>query len=280
MFTTLISANELQQLIQNQQDVMLLDVRFDLNDPTFGQQVYELGHLAGAHYLHLERELSGVLSGHNGRHPLPERKHLAHWLRSHGLTSNTQVVVYDQGSSMFAARAWALLRWLGHENVAVLNGGLPAWLRAGGQLSTEVPQLSAQTDWQPQDSLLQVVEASAVMANIHNQQALVVDARSEERFAGEAHPLDKVSGHIPGAANLFFQRNLDAQQQFLGAEALQAIWQPIAHSKPIIHQCGSGVTACVNLLAQKHAGLGDGQLYVGSWSEWTSDGARPVAIAE
>lgn len=277
MFTTLISAQELQQLLQSQQPLLILDVRFDLNDPTFGQQVYDVGHIAGAHYLHLERELSGVVSGHNGRHPLPERKHLAHWLRNHALTADTQVVIYDQGSTMFAARAWALLRWLGHEAVAVLNGGLPAWLRAGGSLSTEVPTKPAASDWQPQESLLQVVEANDVLGNIKTQQALVVDARSDERYAGEPHPLDKVSGHIPGAANVFFQRNLDDKQQFLSAEQLQALWKPIVSNKPVIHQCGSGVSACVNLLAQKHAGLGDGSLYVGSWSEWTSDASRPVA---
>ena len=280
MYTTLINANELQQLLHTDSRVLLLDVRFDLNDATFGQQVYDVGHIAGAHYLHLDRELSGVVSGHNGRHPLPERKHLAHWLRNHGLTSRTQVVIYDQGSAMFAARAWALLRWLGHEAVAVLNGGLPAWLRAGGTLSTDLPKQPEVTDWQAGDSLLQVVSADDVMANIQSQEALVVDARSTERFDGEPHPLDKVSGHIPRAANLFFQQYLDAQQQFLSAEALQKLWQAVAHGKPLIHQCGSGVTACVNLLAQKHAGLGDGRLYVGSWSEWTSDNSRPIVMAE
>ena len=181
---------------------------------------------------------------------------------------------------MFAARAWALLRWLGHEAVAVLNGGLPAWLRAGGTLSTDLPKQPEVTDWQAGDSLLQVVNADEVMANIQTQEALVVDARSAERFEGEPHPLDKVSGHIPRAANLFFQQNLDAQQQFLSADALQKLWQAVAHGKPLIHQCGSGVTACVNLLAQKHAGLGDGRLYVGSWSEWTSDNSRPIVMAE
>ena len=163
MYTTLITAQELQALQQTPQPVLLLDVRFDLNDATFGQQVYDVGHIAGAHYLHLDRELSGVVSGHNGRHPLPERKHLAHWLRNHGLNANTQVVIYDQGSTMFAARAWALLRWLGHEAVAVLNGGLPAWLRAGGSLSTEVPAKPEATDWQTGESLLQVVSADEVM---------------------------------------------------------------------------------------------------------------------
>ena len=280
MYTTLINANELQQLLQTDSRVLLLDVRFDLNDATFGQQVYDVGHIAGAHYLHLDRELSGVVSGHNGRHPLPERKHLAHWLRNHGLTSDTQVVIYDQGSAMFAARAWALLRWLGHEAVAVLNGGLPAWLRAGGALSTELPKQPEVTDWHAGDSLLQVVSADEVMANIQSQEALVVDARSAERFDGEPHPLDKVSGHIPRAANLFFQQNLDAQQLFFFFFFLQKLWQAVAHGKPLIHQCGSGVTACVNLLAQKHAGLGDGRLYVGSWSEWTSDNSRPVVMAE
>ena len=280
MYTTLINANELQQLLHTDSRVLMLDVRFDLNDATFGQQVYDVGHIAGAQYLHLDRELSGVVSGHNGRHPLPERKHLAHWLRNHGLTSGTQVVIYDQGSAMFAARAWALLRWLGHEAVAVLNGGLPAWLRAGGTLSTDLPKQPEVTDWQAGDSLLQVVNADEVMANIQTQEALVVDARSAERFEGEPHPLDKVSGHIPRAANLFFQQNLDAQQLFLDAEALQKLWQAVAHGKPLIHQCGSGVTACVNLLAQKHAGLGDGRLYVGSWSEWTSDNSRPIVMAE
>lgn len=279
MYTTLISAQQLQQLQQQNQAILLLDVRFDLNDATFGQQVYELGHISGAFYLHLERELSGQVSGHNGRHPLPERKHLAHWLRNHGLQEGVQVVAYDQGSTMFAARAWALMRWLGHEQVAVLNGGLPAWLRAGGTLSNVEPQKPATTDWQPQESLLHIKTASDIEHNIQVAEAMVIDARSEERYAGEPHPLDKVSGHIPGAANVFFQRNLDAQHLFADQQTLQALWQPWASNKPLIHQCGSGVSACVNLLAQKHAGLGDGALYVGSWSEWTSDGQRPVSVA-
>lgn len=279
MYTTLISAQQLQQLQQQNQAILLLDVRFDLNDATFGQQVYELGHICGAFYLHLERELSGQVSGHNGRHPLPERKHLAHWLRNHGLQEGVQVVAYDQGSTMFAARAWALMRWLGHEQVAVLNGGLPAWLRAGGTLSNVEPQKPATTDWQPQESLLHIKTASDIEHNIQVAEAMVIDARSEERYAGEPHPLDKVSGHIPGAANVFFQRNLDAQHLFADQQTLQALWQPWASNKPLIHQCGSGVSACVNLLAQKHAGLGDGALYVGSWSEWTSDGQRPVSVA-
>lgn len=278
MYTTLISAQELQQLQQQNQAILLLDVRFDLNDATFGQQVYELGHIPNAFYLHLERELSGQVSGHNGRHPLPERKHLAHWLRNHGLQEGVQVVAYDQGSTMFAARAWALVRWLGYEQVAVLNGGLPAWLRAGGTLSSVVPQKPATTDWQPQESLLHIKTANDIERNIQVAEAVVIDARSEERYAGEPHPLDKVSGHIPGAANVFFQRNLDAQHLFADQQTLQALWQPWANNKPLIHQCGSGVSACVNLLAQKHAGLGDGALYVGSWSEWTSDGQRPVSV--
>ncbi|UOO91942.1 sulfurtransferase [Vitreoscilla stercoraria] len=278
MYTTLISAQELQQIQQQNQPVLLLDVRFDLNDATFGQQVYELGHIPGAFYLHLERELSGQVSGHNGRHPLPERKHLAHWLRNHGLQERVQVVAYDQGSTMFAARAWALVRWLGHEQVAVLNGGLPAWLREGGTLSNVAPQKPVTTDWQPQESLLHIKTASDIEHNIQMAEAVVIDARSEERYAGEPHPLDKVSGHIPGAANVFFQRNLDGQHLFISQEQLKALWQPWANNKPLIHQCGSGVSACVNLLAQKHAGLGDGALYVGSWSEWTSNGQRPVSV--
>lgn len=278
MYTTLINAQELQQLQQSQQKLLLLDVRFDLNDATFGQQVYELGHIDGAFYLHLERELSGQVSGHNGRHPLPERKHLAHWLRNHGLDEGVQVVAYDQGSTMFAARAWALLRWLGHEQVAVLNGGLPAWLRAGGTLTDTIPQKPAATNWQPQESLLQIKTVAEVEHNIQTSEAVVVDARSQERYAGEPHPLDKVSGHIPGAQNVFFQRNLDGQNLFISQEQLQQLWQPLAQKKPLIHQCGSGVSACVNLLAQKHAGLGDGALYVGSWSEWTSDSNRPISV--
>lgn len=280
MYTTLINAKQLQTLLSDGASVLVLDVRFDLNDATFGQQVYEVGHIPGAFYLHLERELSGVVSGHNGRHPLPERKHLAHWLRSHGLTDVTQVVVYDQGSAMFAARAWALLRWLGHENVAVLDGGLPQWLRLGGKLSDQAPSLPPASTWQPKDSLLQIKTVDQVQDNLQEAAWLLVDARSQSRYLGEPHPLDKVSGHIPGAANVFFQQNLDAQQQFLSPEQLQQIWKPLAQNKPLVHQCGSGVSACVNLLAQKHAGLGDGALYVGSWSEWTSSHNRAVSTAQ
>lgn len=277
MYTTLISARDLAALPADAS--VVLDCRFQLGDPAYGERAYLAGHLPGAHYLHLDTDLSGSKSGRNGRHPLPDSYLLAQKLGLLGVGADTQVVVYDDAGGMFAARAWFLLRMLGHRAVAVLDGGVAAWLRAGGVLSSALPSATP-CSFVPSPALTQVVDAAAVLANLAAPVFAVVDARSPERFRGEGETLDPVGGHIPAALNRFFQANLGADGCFKPAAELAAEWQVLLGGCPageVVHQCGSGVTACVNLLAMEHAGLVGSRLYPGSWSEWCSDPARPVS---
>jgi len=264
------------------EDVLVLDARFNLMQPNAGEAAWQAGHIPGALYAHLDRDLSGPKTGHNGRHPLPD---LAAWratLVSWGLTPATHVVVYDDAGGMFAARAWWLLRWVGHERVQVLDGGLSAWQSAGGATDTRVAQRtpSAAREWLPQPGWL--VRADEVLASLQGRspQLQLLDARAADRFRGENETLDPVGGHIPGAANRFFQLNL-AEGRFKSAQQLRAEFEaalPGQDLTQLVHQCGSGVTACHNLLALAHAGLPMGRLYAGSWSEWCADGARPRAV--
>lgn len=277
MYTTLISASDLAALPAD--TTVVLDCRFQLGDPAYGERAYLAGHLPGAHYLHLDTDLSGSKSGRNGRHPLPDSHLLAQKLGLLGIGADTQVVVYDDAGGMFAARAWFLLRMLGHRAVAVLDGGVAAWLRAGGVLNSILPPAKPRA-FVSSPALTQVVDVAAVLANLATPVFAVVDARSPERFRGEGETLDPVGGHIPAALNRFFQSNLGVDGCFKPAAALAAEWLALLGGRPageVVHQCGSGVTACVNLLAMEHAGLTGSRLYPGSWSEWCSDPARPVS---
>jgi thiosulfate/3-mercaptopyruvate sulfurtransferase len=274
----LVSAESLQALQAAGHAVLLLDCRFDLSDPQAGERAYAEGHLPGARYLHLDRDLSGPKTGRNGRHPLPDRQALAaacgHW----GIGPRTLVVCYDAQGGVYAARAWWLLRWLGHEPtcVAVLDGGLQAWRAAGGALSTEAPPVAAQSPYPatPEAAMPQI-DADTLLARLGRVR--LVDARAAERFRGEVEPLDPVAGHIPGATLRCFKDNLEGGR-FKPAAALRAEFEALATPAPeTVHQCGSGVTACHNLLAMEYAGLGGSVLYPGSWSEWCADPARPVA---
>ncbi|HJV05689.1 MAG TPA: sulfurtransferase [Chromobacteriaceae bacterium] len=277
MYTTLISAEQLQSL--GNQNVVILDCRFQLTDPDYGLAAYEAGHIPNAHHRHLDYHLSGVKTGSNGRHPLPDGQRLAVDFGALGITPEVQVVTYDDAGGMFAARAWWLLRWLGHEAVAVLDGGMAAWLAAGGALSTDAAHRST-CRFPIRNTLAEVVLADEVLANIAEPAFTLVDARSPERFRGEGENMDPVGGHIPGARNRFFMNNLQENGTFKPAAQLCAEWQqllgPVANGREVVHQCGSGVTACVNLLSMEHAGLTGSRLYAGSWSEWCSDPARPV----
>ena len=280
-YQTLISASELQHVPQHQ--LVLLDCRFKLSspvaDPDYGHAAYEAGHLPGAHYLHLDYHLSGTKNGSNGRHPLPDGQRLAVTLGSLGITPETQVVAYDDAGGMFAARAWWLLRWLGHANVAVLDGGFQAWQQAGGAIDTQPPARNA-TRFIMGEALESVVTLDEIAANLCTPQYQLIDARAPDRFAGENETLDPVGGHIPGAKNRFFMQNLAADGRFKPASQLQSEWLAILDGQPasdVILSCGSGVTACHNKLALEHAGLSGARLYAGSWSEWCSDLTRPVA---
>ncbi len=279
--TTLISAQELQALQAAARPLLLLDVSFDLADTTAGERAYAQGHLPGAHYLHLDRDLSGAKAAEGqvftGRHPLPEPAAFAQRLAALGLDAGMQVVAYDGQGGMYAARVWWMLRWLGHEAVAVLDGGLAAWQAAGGALGTDVPATRAGS-FQASASLAPSIQADSLQAQLGRVRLL--DARAGERYRGEVEPLDKQAGHIPGALNRFFKDNLQADGRFKPADALRADFEallpPFAASE-VVHQCGSGVTACHNLLAMEHAGLRGSRLYPGSWSEWSADPRRPVA---
>ncbi|MDC7691914.1 sulfurtransferase [Vogesella indigofera] len=277
MFTTLISASELQQL--GNRHTVLLDCRFRLNDPDFGRAAYDEGHLPGAHYLHLDYHLSGPKNGSNGRHPLPDGQRLAVSLGALGISPDTQVVAYDDAGGMYAARAWWLLRWLGHQAVAVLDGGIQAWQQAGGELDTGTPERDATrfSMGTPQESAVTLDE---IAANLCTPQYQLVDARAPDRFAGENETLDPVGGHIPGAKNRFFMDNLGSDGRFKPAAQLRSEWLALLDGTPagqVILSCGSGVTACHNKLALEYAGLSGARLYAGSWSEWCSDPTRPVA---
>jgi thiosulfate/3-mercaptopyruvate sulfurtransferase len=269
-YTTLISPAELRALT----DPLILDCSFDLADPAAGERAYAEGHIPGAHYLHLDRDLCGDKTGPDGtfrgRHPLPERETFAALLRRLGLRAGRQVVAYDRQGGPYASRAWWMLRWLGHAEVAVLDG---AW---DGELTTAVPTATP-TDWQPGEPLVRQIDAATLLARLGRVR--LIDARAAERFRGEVEPLDKAAGHIPGASNRFFKDNLAADGRFKPVAELRAELQALA-ADTVVHQCGSGVTACHNLLAMAHAGLDEasnGVLYPGSWSEWSADPARPIA---
>jgi thiosulfate/3-mercaptopyruvate sulfurtransferase len=275
-FKTLITADALQQYAG---PLVLLDCGFDLADPGAGERAFLAGHLPGAVYAHLEHDLSGAKTGDNGRHPLPERAALAATAGRWGVAPGVQVVCYDAQGGPYAARAWWLLRWLGHGAVAVLDGGVAAWRAAGGTLEVG-PAAPASTVVQPPypagAPAMPTLDAATLLAALGRVR--VLDARAGERFRGEVEPLDKVAGHIPGASNRIFKDNLQADGRFKPAAQLRAEFDALGTAAAdVVHQCGSGVTACHNLLAMAHAGLDGARLYPGSWSEWCSNPARPVA---
>jgi thiosulfate/3-mercaptopyruvate sulfurtransferase len=276
-YDTLISASELLALQASGAPLVLLDCGFDLSDTAAGEHAYMQGHLPGAHYAHLDRDLTGAKTGHNGRHPLPLRQDLAARVGQWGIAPGVQVVTYDNQGMPYAARAWWLLRWLGHTEVAVLDGGRSAWLAAGGTLDATRPTLASRPPYPASaPAAMPTIDTAGLQARLGQVQLL--DARAGERYRGEVEPLDPVAGHIPGATLRFFKDNLGADGCFKPVAQLRAELAALGvASADVVQQCGSGVTACHNLLAAAHAGLGLGTLYPGSWSEWCSDPTRPVA---
>jgi thiosulfate/3-mercaptopyruvate sulfurtransferase len=276
---TLIAAAELLEQLAGPHAPVLLDCGFELSNPQAGQRAWAEAHLPGAHYMHLDDDLSGpkhdAAGVFRGRHPLPDRRALAARLGALGIGPATPVVAYDAQGGPYAARAWWLLKWMGHEDVAVLDGGVAAWRAAGGTMSAEAPRAAALDPYPLRAPAMTTIDADALRAGLGRLR--LVDARSGERFRGDVEPLDRVAGHIPGARNRCFKDNLDADGRFKSVAELRADWKPLASDGPIVHYCGSGVTACHNLLAAAHAGLGEGTLYPGSWSEWCADPTRPQA---
>jgi len=281
MHTTLISAAELARHSNDNQWVVL-DCRHDLMNPAAGRDAYSGGHLPGARFANIDTDLSGAKVGEDGvfrgRHPLPERAALLATLRSWGISDDTQVVAYDAHGGMFAARLWWLLRWVGHPAVAVLDGGLPAWQALGQPLETSAPPAASAGTLSERAALVQTVSVADVLFNLSTQDRIVVDARAADRYRGENETIDPVGGHIPYARNRFFKDNLNADGSFKDAALLRSEFAPLfACAAQAIMQCGSGVTACHNLLALEVAGMPGASLYPGSWSEWCADPARPVA---
>jgi thiosulfate/3-mercaptopyruvate sulfurtransferase len=283
MATTLIEPAALAAHLTDPQWV-IIDCRFDLARPAWGQQVFAEGHIPAAQYAHLDHDLSGPLTPASGRHPLPEPAVLAATFGRFGIDDTVQVIAYDQGAGAYAARLWWLLRWLGHDEVAVLNGGFAAWQRAGLAVSrTSEPRSPRQFVPRPQPRMLAAgAEVAGALASgaLARGETLLVDARSAERFAGQNETIDSVAGHIPGARNHPFAGNHDPDGRWLAPTALTAAWQHTLAGRParaVIAMCGSGVTACHNLLALEVAGLSGARLYAGSWSEWIRDPSHAVA---
>lgn len=281
-YTTLISAQALAaRIVDDAASLCIVDCRADLSDPTAGARSFAERHLPGARFLDLEQDLSGPKTGTNGRHPLPDREALAAKLARMGVSQHTQVVAYDAHGGMYAARLWWLLRWLGHDAVAVLDGGFPAWESSGGLVEFSPPRSAELGNFTIRPALATTVDAAFVLANISDRQRLIVDARAADRYRGENEDRDPVAGHIPGAANRFFKNNLGDDGLFKSADMLRSEFAEILDSTPVqqaVMQCGSGVTACHNLLALEIAGLSGAALYPGSWSEWVADKSRPVAV--
>jgi thiosulfate/3-mercaptopyruvate sulfurtransferase len=283
-FTTLIDVDSLAGL---KSPAVLLDCRFDLGDPEAGRQAYAAGHIPGARYADLNLDLSSPVNSSSGRHPLPSPEALARFFAAAGIGDETQVVAYDDGNGSFASRAWWLLRWLGHARVAVLDGGFKAWVAAGGALAgapleTGVPPApgGAALLFTPRPQPETVLSTADVQRALEDPRRLVVDARAAERFAGTVEPIDTVAGHVPGAVNHPFTGNLAEDGRFLPAAELRRRWLArLRGTEPAdaILMCGSGVTACHNILAMTAAGLPGGKLYAGSWSEWIRAPERPVA---
>lgn len=266
VFDTIVDIREIAERRADPR-LILVDARHTLADPTAGRRAYDEAHLPGAFFADTETDLAGPKTGTNGRHPLPDRDAFVAFLRRNGVNDDTQLVAYDAGADMFAARFWMLLRWIGHEAVAVLDGGYAAWTDAGYPVKAALPERApgSITAREPLDGTL---DADAVAAS----DAMLLDARAPERYRGEIEPIDPVAGHIPGAQNRFYKENYDERGLWKSPESLAAELAAFGSPDQIVHYCGSGVSAAVNLLAYKRAGLHGSRTYPGGWSEWS---ARP-----
>jgi thiosulfate/3-mercaptopyruvate sulfurtransferase len=275
--TPLIEASELLRL-RGAPRHCILDCRHELSKPQWGAAAYAESHVPGALFASLDRDLSAPVRPGTGRHPLPSPADFAAALGRWGITADTHVVAYDHGPGAWAARLWWMLRAVGHGAVQVLNGGLPAWLAAGGTVDSSVPQVPSTEV--PVREFAGWVSTAQVQAQLAANGITLVDARGADRFAGQNETVDPVAGHVPGALNHPFTGNLDASQRFLPPAELARRWEKelqLASARPIVAMCGSGVTACHNLLALTLAGYRDARLYAGSYSEWIADPDRPVA---
>ncbi len=281
MHTLLISVTELRDLQASAPSLVIFDCSFELMNPDAADALFAQIHIAGARQAHLDRDLSAkhpddAVNG--GRHPLPRREKVAAWLGSQGVDNQTQVVVYDRNGSSHCGRLWWMLKWLGHEAVAVLDGGLQAWQAAGGPTESGAPAQAMPRPFELGTPLRQLVDLSTVAARLGDASQTVVDARAAARYRGEVEPLDPIAGHIPGALNRPFTENFGPDGRFKSAEQLRSEWTQVLGERPaasVVHQCGSGVSAVPNLIAMEVAGWGPTALYAGSWSEWSRTPGMP-----
>jgi thiosulfate/3-mercaptopyruvate sulfurtransferase len=293
MFTTLITAEQLRELRAQGAALMVFDCSFDLMNPAAGEEQFHQAHIPGAVYANLNTDLSdpGVVepdgthhphadAASGGRHPLPSREKFAMWLSRVGFSNAMQAVVYDRQGANYCGRLWWMLKWAGHDAVAVLDGGLQAWQAIGGEVRGGEEPAHFQSNFQPGPPLRRLVTGNEVFAALDGGGQTIVDARAAPRYRGEVEPLDPVAGHIPGALNRPFTSNIGADGRFKPAAQLRAEFEQLLQGRDaasVVHQCGSGVSAVPNLLAMELAGLGPTALYAGSWSEWCRDPKRPVA---
>jgi thiosulfate/3-mercaptopyruvate sulfurtransferase len=283
MYNLLITATQLQALQAQGTPCAVLDCSFDLMKPELADGFFANERIAGALPAHLDKDLSTHQPGqavNGGRHPLPQREIVSQWLGSLGIHNGMQIVVYDRNKSQYCGRLWWMLKWLGHEAVAVLDGGLQAWKEAGGATESGPFTTPPPAQFELQAPLRQLVLTDAVVAHLGQPSQTVVDARAGARYRGEVEPLDPVAGHIPGALNRPFTENFSENGRFKSPEQLKAEWTQVLAGRPassVVHHCGSGVTAVPNILAMELAGFGPTSLYAGSWSEWCRTPGLPCA---
>lgn len=274
----LVTTQELAEHLGDPQWV-IFDVRHDLADVGKGRRAYSQGHIPGACFLHLDEDLSGPKNGSNGRHPLPDARDFVSRLNECGVGPGTQVVAYDDAGGCYAVRLWWMLRWLGHDRVALLDGGFPRWMKERRPFDSTTPA-PRRGNFTPRMDPGASVDVRYVERSRGDASVKLIDARAPDRYAGRIEPLDPVAGHVPGAINRFWQDNLGEDWRFKPAHELRDEYRRMlgeANPADVVHMCGSGVTACHNLFAMTLAGLPPGRLYPGSWSEWCADRSRPVA---
>lgn len=276
-YGTIVSADQLRAMLDDP-ELVIFDCRHDLMKPEAGAAAYAASHIPRARFAHSDKDLSGPKNGKTGRHPLPDPRVFANWLGSNGVDATKQVVAYDSAGGASATRLWWMLRWLGHDRVAVLDGGWEGWVAAGHPTTDRIPSVQAAM-FTPAPRQNVHVDVDYLVAHLGDAQVVVLDARAPERYRGETEPIDPVAGHIPGARNRLYKSNLDADGRFKSADVLRSEFLALlgsARPEHLVHQCGSGVSACHNILAMEIAGLPGSRLYPGSWSEWCADPSRPV----
>jgi thiosulfate/3-mercaptopyruvate sulfurtransferase len=293
MYTTLISVDDLRRLRSNGARLMVFDCSFDLANPAAGEEAYRKSHIPGAVYANLDTDLSdeGVVgpdgtkhphpdAASGGRHPLPSREKFAMWLSAVGFANDMQAVVYDRNNGSYCGRLWWMLKWAGHEAVAMLDGGLQAWQASGGEVTDREEPAHFQSNFELGAELRQLVTTKDVVAHLGKKDQTIVDARAAARYRGEVEPIDPVAGHIPGALNRPFTENFGADGRFKPAAQLRAEFEKVLDGRDpatVVHHCGSGVTSVPNVIAMELAGFGPARLYAGGWSEWCRDPSLPVA---